>query len=285
MIIFHTESGCVGFSQLTSAKYTNQSKIFAWAPACQEAAKTNTWRLLVCLYFVCNACQGCFSASGAPLTPIGACLSVARFGVLSCAGAQQLRLPPEPGAEATVFVESSSSESSVVVDSEPDEDERAEQERLKPGAPVVPVLSVAKSHFTFAPSNLKAPGVSVLDKQLALAVSAELGVTVPRVQALVRLFRLCDKARKGLAPLSAVHKVLRIKSSRFSEAALTCLLCEDADLSLRALSLPEFIATLHNIATWDDTAIIRFLFAMFDPTAVGKISKVRAILLPLSILN
>jgi hypothetical protein len=66
-----------------------------------------------------------------------------------------------------VFVESSSSESSVVVDSEPDEDERAEQERLKPGAPVVPVLSVAKSHFTFAPSNLKAPGVSVLDKQLA----------------------------------------------------------------------------------------------------------------------
>jgi hypothetical protein len=81
--------------------------------------------------------------------------------------------------------------------------------------------------------------------------------------------------RQGHASLPLMLKAFRENSSRFAMAAFTCLLCNDANLTNRCLSLPEFVATIHNICTWDDTSLARFTVALFDPGAVGRITYVR----------
>lgn len=133
--------------------------------------------------------------------------------------AQELKTLDNPTA-AINAVQESSSEFSDAVDSGPDEVELAEVERDKPDAPMVPLIDERKSHFAEIPPMLRVPGVSILDIQRTMALSAELGgvnplrlgvffgrcivavcvcswlcraVGVPRLRGLIHLFRKCDK--------------------------------------------------------------------------------------------
>ncbi len=51
----------------------------------------------------------------------------------------------------------------------------------------------------------------------------------------------------------------------------------DQDIEDRHFHLSEFVTMLFNIATWDNLYITRFLFAIFDPCGVGRVSKVGVI--------
>jgi hypothetical protein len=92
----------------------------------------------------------------------------------SLTDAQELKTLDNPAA-AIDALETSSSEFSDAVESEPDEQELAELERDKLDAPFVPLIDERKSHFAEIPPMLRVPGVSVLDVQRTMALSAELG--------------------------------------------------------------------------------------------------------------
>ena len=76
--------------------------------------------------------------------------------------------PPPPPPE------SDSGESTPNVDSEVCEEELAEEEALKPGAPVVPLIDTVVTPFQFTRVDFNVRGVSILDRQRTMAVSREL---------------------------------------------------------------------------------------------------------------